>query len=73
MLKHPVLVSAGIAAAICLVVFGAMLAMSRNIDESPFILFFGFLAFPFAWFMVWVVVNGIAWFSEMKHGKGRES
>ena len=72
MLKHPIGLSAGIAAVICIVFFGGMLAMSRNIDESPFILFFGFLAFPFAWFLVWIPVNGLAWWLDVTRGTTKE-
>ena len=72
MLKRPVLVSMGIAAVICIAFVGFMLARSRNVDESPFIMFFGLLGFPFVWFIAWIVVNAIAWGSEMKRGPERD-
>lgn len=72
MLKHPVLLSMGIAAAICAAFVGVMLANSRNVDESPFIVYFGLLGFPFAWFIVWVLVNALSWWSGMKRPPAKE-
>jgi len=73
MLKHPVLASMGIAAVICVVGTGIWLTTARNVDEKPFMIFFGLLGFPFVWFLAWVVVNGISWGAEMKHGGKEES
>lgn len=52
MIKHPVITSLLIAAAISLGLAGYMLANARTVDEKPFIFFFALVAFPFAWFFV---------------------
>ena len=72
MLKHPVLASMGIAVVVCMVVIGFWLAGARNVDEKPFIIFYGLLGFPFVWFIAWVIVNGIGWGMEMKRGPEEE-
>jgi len=72
MLKHPVLASMGISAVTCVVAIGLMLSGAGSVDEKPFIIFFGLLGFPFLWFILWIVVNGIAWGAEMKHGPEKD-
>jgi hypothetical protein len=72
MLKHPVLASMGIAAVICIVIIGFWLAGARNVDEKPFIIFFGLLGFPFVWFAVWIPLNGLAWWADIKRGTTKE-
>jgi len=60
-IKHPVLGSFLIAAAVtaCFLVYA--LGATRNVDEKPFIVFFTLVAFPFGWFLVWIFLGAIAW------------
>jgi hypothetical protein len=69
--KHPIGLSFAIALAACLVSCQVMLSRRHGVDESTWILALNIAAFPFAWFGLWVVLNGIGWLREVT-GPGGE-
>lgn len=72
MKKSPALISLGFALAISIVTFIAWKSTSRNVDELPFMAAGVVLMFPFIWFFVWVVINTINWWRQVKDPPGEE-
>lgn len=64
MRKRPVLLSFAVAAVISIVTLFAWMSSSHNVDERPFIAAGVVLAFPFVWFLAWVIVNAVNWWRE---------
>jgi hypothetical protein len=67
-IKHPVASSLLIAFAIALCFAGYMLATTRNVDEKPFIIYFTLVLLPFGWFLLWIILSGIAWWQGLTEG-----
>ena len=63
MTKHPVLGALAIAIVLSLVAAAAMLAIYPA-QQVPWALALVLLAFPFAWFFAWLLLNGLAWWRD---------
>ena len=72
MIKHPVIASLLIAGGLAIVAAGVMLSTTRNVDEKPFVIYFTLVAFPFAWFFVWVILGTIAWWRSLFEADGHD-
>ena len=62
-MKHPIAVAFGIAVAVSLVLAGIALTQFRT-DEKPFALAAVVLLFPFLWFFLWLITNGVSWWKD---------
>jgi Na+/H+ antiporter NhaC len=65
MIRRPVITSLLIAGGLAIVAAAVMLSTTRNVDEKPFVIYFTLVAFPFAWFFVWVILGTIAWWQSL--------
>jgi hypothetical protein len=67
MTKHPI-AGAFVIAAVISLVLGAVVLRVYSAQQSPWALALVVLAFPFIWFLAWIIICGFAWWQDSTAG-----